>query len=104
MAKFYGKIGYSHTVETTPGVWTEDIIEKDHYGDIIKNVRKWESTENVNKNLVLNNRVSIVTDSFSINNTQNMKYIILLGSKWEIKSVEIDNPRLILSIGGVYNV
>ena len=27
MAKFYGRIGFAETVETAPGVWTENIVD-----------------------------------------------------------------------------
>ena len=35
MAKFYGVIGYAETLETSPGVWTEQITERNYYGDLI---------------------------------------------------------------------
>ena len=28
MAKYYGEIGFSETTETSPGVWTEDIVKR----------------------------------------------------------------------------
>ena len=40
MAKFYGKIGYAITGETKPGVWTDQIVEKDVIGDFLTN--RWD--------------------------------------------------------------
>ena len=32
-----------------------------------------------------------------------MRYVHWMGALWEVNSVEVLNPRLILTIGGVYN-
>lgn len=103
MAKFYGKIGYITTEETKPGVWNETVVEKNCYGDLVRNIRRWESANKVNDDLNINNEVSIVADPYARNNFHSMKYIEFMGAKWKVTSVEVQYPRLILSIGGVYN-
>ena len=32
-----------------------------------------------------------------------MRYVEFMGAKWKISSVEVQYPRLILTVGGVYN-
>jgi hypothetical protein len=32
-----------------------------------------------------------------------MLYVEFMGTKWKITNVEVQYPRLILSVGGVYN-
>ena len=104
MAKFYGKIGFVKTSGDDYGVWTPEVIEKEYTGDIIKNVRRWEaSSENINDNLNLNNSISIIADDFALDNCSFIKYVEWMGSLWNISSIEIQRPRLILTIGGVYN-
>lgn len=103
MAKFYGKIGYAETKETVPGVYTETITERSYKGDVLRNTRRWESSENLNDNLNVNNLISIVADAFAYDNFFSMRYIEWMGSKWKITNVEVQRPRLILTIGGVYN-
>lgn len=103
MAKFSGKIGYAITTETKPGVWTKVITEKNHYGDVIKDMIQWRSTDKVNDDLVISNKISIVANSFAIENMGYMKYVLLNGTKWLITSVGDDRPRLTLTLGGVYN-
>lgn len=103
MAKFHGKIGYADSVETAPGVWTDQITEREYYGDVIRESKQWTSTDKVNDSLVLNNRVSIVADDFANANFSAMRYVIVNGVYWKISSVEIQRPRLILSLGGVYH-
>ena len=94
MAKFYGKIGYAETVETKPGVWRPKIIEKPYFGDLIRNSRQY---------LNIANEISIVADPYARQNFHSMRYVESMGAKWKITRVEVQYPRLILTIGGVYN-
>ena len=103
MAKYYGKIGYAETVETDPGVWTEQIIERSYYGDMIRNIRRLQSAEQVNDNINIANDLSIIADPYAINNFHSMRYAEFMGAKWKISNVEVQYPRLILTLGGVYN-
>ena len=101
--KWYGKIGYAVTEETTPGVWTEAITERPYYGDLLRNTRKWQSSEMLNDNLNLANELSIVADPFAYEHFSSIRYVEFGGAKWKVSNVEVQYPRLILSIGGVYN-
>ncbi len=103
MAKFYGSIGYAVTEETTPGVWEEKITERMYYGDLIRNTKKLQSTDQLNDNINIANEISILADPFAYDNFHSMKYVSFMGAKWKITSVEVQYPRLILTIGGVYN-
>ena len=103
MAKFYGKIGYASTVETKPGVYEEQIVERSYYGDLIRNTRRLQSADQVNDNINIGNEISIVADPYATNNFHTMRYAIFMGTKWKISNVEVSYPRLILTLGGVYN-
>ena len=103
MNKFYGKIGYSISEETVPGVWVERIVERSYYGDVIRNIRRLQSSENLNDNINVSNEISIVADAFANQNFHSMRYVEYMGTKWKVSSIEVKYPRLILSIGGVYN-
>ena len=103
MAKFYGKIGYAITKETTPGVWVEEIVERSYYGDVIRNIRRLQGSENLNDDINVSNEISIVADAFANQNFYSMRYVEYMGAKWKVSSVEVKYPRLILNIGGVYN-
>lgn len=103
MNKFYGKIGYANTVETIPGVWKEEIIERYYYGEIVRNKSAIQSSQNVNDNINISNEISIVADPYANQNFYSMRYVEFMGSKWKINNVEVRYPRLILTVGGVYN-
>lgn len=103
MAKFYGKIGYATTVETAPGVWVERITERTYCGDVIRNTRRLESSGNLNDNINVSNEFSIVADPFANENFYSMRYVEFMGARWKITGVEVKYPRLILSVGGLYN-
>lgn len=103
MAKFYGEIGYAVRTETKPGVWKDTITPKNYSGDVIKDTRRWQPGENLNDNLTINNQISIVADAFANENFPKMVYIKWLGSYWKISNIDVQRPRLILTLGGVYN-
>lgn len=103
MAKFYGKIGYVETKEASPGVWKEVPSERKYTGDVIRVTSRIQKSENLNDNLNLDNRLSIIADPFAYQNFHAMRYVQWMGALWKITSVEVQRPRLILTIGGVYN-
>ena len=102
MSKYYGKVCYAITKETKPGVWKNLVVERMYYGDILRNTSRWQGSSNVNDDLVISNQISILADPFAYHNFHAIKYIEWLGSKWKVSSVEVQYPRLILNIGGVY--
>ena len=103
MAKFYGVIGYGETEETTPGVWKPKITERSYYGDLTRNTRRLQSADKLNDNICISNEISIVADPFAYKNFHLMLYVEFMGAKWKITNVEVQYPRLILTIGDVYN-
>jgi hypothetical protein len=104
MAKFFGPIGYAIRVETRPGVWRDSIEEHDSYGDVDRAYSNWTtSSDSTNDDLNMNVQISIVADQFVNDNLRSMKYVRYMGANWKITKIEPRRPRLILTIGGVYN-
>lgn len=103
MAKFFGKIGFLQTVETSPGVHSGTVVPKEYYGDLERIGRRWEKGESINDDLVITNYVSIVADDFAMENLGYMRWVEFHDCKWKIQSVEIDYPRIKLTLGGVWN-
>lgn len=103
MAKFAGVIGFEETVETSPGVYSENIVEHLYYGDVTKNYRRLENPGEVNDNVVLSNEITVVGDEYAYRNYASARYVEFMGAKWKITSIEVRHPRLVLNFGGVYN-
>lgn len=103
MAKCSGVIGYALAEETQPGVWSEGITEKKYYGDVVRDNRKIVDQGNINSSVTISNNLSILSNSFMLSNMAHMRYATFMKSKWKISSVEIKPPRIIITIGGLYN-
>lgn len=103
MAKFYGKIGYTVYTEAQRGVWTDTITERPYQGDITRYITHWQAGAGENDNLSANNQISIIADAFAYQHLGDMRYVEWLGTKWKVSSFEVSHPRLILTIGGVWN-
>lgn len=103
MARFSGVIGFGKSVKKSPGTWDDEITEKKYSGEIIRNVQAFQEGEGVNDDISLGNSISILADDYAIKNLQFIKYAGWDGALWKVTNVEIRRPRLILSLGGVYN-
>ena len=103
MAKFYGNIGFAETVETDPGVWVEEIVVRPYFGDVVRNARRLENSGGVNDNINISNEISIIADPYANQNFHSIRYIEFMGTKWKVSSIDVRYPRLILTMGGVYN-
>lgn len=103
MSKWFGKIGYAIQKESEPGIWEDEIVERDYYGDLLTDNRKRQSNNNVLDEITLSNMVSIIADPFAYNNCSCMAYAEIMGARWKISEIEVKPPRLNLTIGGVYN-
>lgn len=104
MAKWYGGIGYAmNNKEISPGIWKEEITERNYYGEVIRNSRRLQTTDQLNDNINVSNEISIVSDPFANENFHSIRYVEFMGAKWKITNIEVQYPRLLLTIGGVYN-
>lgn len=105
MARFLGEVGYGESVESPPGsgVWVDEITEFPYQGDVIRNTRKLDGSESVNADITVGNSISVVADEYAFEHFFNIKYVRWAGVLWTVSMVEVKNPRLILSLGGVYN-
>lgn len=103
MAKWFGKIGYAETVESKPGVWKEQITEREYFGDLLRNSRRLQSSSSLNDNVIISNEISILADQFAYQNFHSIRYAEFMGTKWKISNIEVQYPRLLLTLGDVYN-
>lgn len=105
MPKFYGIIGFATQVEDPPdsGIWKDQLTKREYYGEILKNSRRLQTTDQVNDNINVDNKISIIADPYAYQNFHSMRYAEFMGARWKISNVEVEYPRLILTLGGVYN-
>ena len=103
MARYHGYVGYAIDVEAYPGVWEEQISEHEYLGDVLKNRINMQQGSVVNAKITISNSISIIADPFAFEHVYAMRYVTYLGKKWSIVNVSIERPRLILTLGGLYN-
>lgn len=103
MARFHGRVGYGESQESAPGVWVDNIVEREYFGDVLRNTRHSSEGEHLNPNLSVRNSISIVADSYATDHFHAIKYVEYSGTLWTVSDVEVQRPRLILRLGEVYN-
>ena len=103
MPRFYGAIGYITEVETAPGVTTNKPIERMYKGDLIRNTRGLANGMDINDDISISNQISILADPYANNHIHDMRYVKWRGTAWKVSNIDVEPPRLILTLGGVYN-
>lgn len=103
MAKFYGEIGYAEMVEKTPGVWVEEIVPRYYYGEEEYHSRRLQGASQVNDDVLISSKISIVCDPYAEMNYHKIRYAEFMGAKWKVSNIEVSRPRLVLTLGGLYN-
>lgn len=101
--KWYGKVGFEETVESAPGVYEHNYIEREYFGDVMSLSSRWQTTENVNDDLKINMKISIIADTFLYEQFPFIKYIEFSGHKWSVTEITPNRPRIDLVLGGLYN-
>lgn len=105
MRRWFGKVGYSETVEAAPGVWMPQDTIHEYYGDVLRDSTRWSGNSNsTNDNRTVNTQISIVADPFAFEKFHTIKWIEFMGVRWKVDNVDpTQPPRLILTLGSVYN-
>lgn len=101
--RFFDKVGYGVPGTPVDGVWSDAITERTYRGEVLNALSSTEPSDKVNADVRLQNRISILADAFALENFSHIKYVSWMGSLWTVQSVEVERPRLVLSLGGVYN-
>lgn len=101
--KFNGVVGYGEQVEVSSGIWDDVIVEKTYFGDIRRNTRRLSESQSVNDDLTVNNSISIVADAYAGEHFHAIRYVQWAGTLWKVTEVEVQGPRLLMRLGGVYN-
>lgn len=103
MARFYGRVGFGHTVEVRPGVMEDVITERKLYGDVLRPGRRFEGDDKVHRDTKMTNRLSVLADDYAAENVYAIRFVEWKGVLWYVTNVDEERPRLIFSLGDVYN-
>ena len=100
--KFSGRVGIAVERETSPGVFEETIEPRNCRGDLIRLTRRM-NTSSVVPGLSMGNTFSFIADPYVLDNFLNIRYIEWRGIKWAATSVELQRPRILVTVGGGYH-
>ena len=78
-------------------------VEHMYRGDVITRSYRSQNGLSVNDNLSVSNQISIIADPYARNHFHAVKYVKWMGTAWEVTTVSEQYPRLLVSLGGVYN-
>ena len=101
--KWSGTIGFADTSEDAPSVYVEHLTERRYYGDVVEFGRQMQGSGQINEDVTVGNQLSVLGDPFAQSNLYAMRYVTFLGQKWKVTGVKVQYPRLILTLGGLWN-
>lgn len=101
--RYCGRIGYFETVETKPGLFEQQLVFKTAKGDVVRNTKRNQLPGVVNDDIVLTNSISVVADPYAREHFFAIKCVEWQGTLWNVSSVEVQYPRLIIELGGPYH-
>lgn len=102
--RWYGKVGFADQVEVKPGIWANQPIEREYYGETLGHSRSFQASQNsINDDITVSATISIVADEYADLHCHSMLYVQYMGANWKVSRVEVQRPRLILTLGGLYN-
>lgn len=102
MARFYGVVGFVEQQEVQPYVFDDVITEHAYYGDVLRNSRRLEAGVGLVDNITVNNQISIIADAYAEEHFFNIRYVVWQGAKWKVSTAEVQDKRLLLTLGGIY--
>jgi hypothetical protein len=104
MAKYSGRVGFTKTEKSKPGVMEPVTTYRSYRGDVERKSYRMESpTTQLNTELNISNVISIMGDEHAFKNFQYISCVEYMGALWHVTNVEVAHPRLKLTIGGVFN-
>jgi hypothetical protein len=103
MAKYSGTVGYVNRAETTPGVWSDVTIPRIMRGDVLRAASVTQGAEKFHGDVTLQHRISVIGDAFAFQHFFNIKWLEYAGVKWQVTLIDIQKPRIILTLGGRWN-
>lgn len=82
----------------------EDVItERPLYGDVLRPGRSFQEDGKVHRDTQMTNRISVLADDYAAENVYAIRFVEWKGVLWYVTQVAEERPRLILSLGEVYN-
>ena len=108
--RYCAKIGFRDTYEKVDehgnptSIWVEDITEKTYKADVMSNGYRNQQGDSINDDYRVNVKLSMIAcDAYVISHLNSVIYCEWLGKKWKVTAVELERPRLIVTLGGEYN-
>lgn len=103
MTRFYGKVGFANEGSLVDGVWTEGVTERSYFGDVLTEVINPQPGDKVVSDIQVSHRIEVVADAYLMDNFVRVKFVEWSGVLWVATSATIQRPRVLLTLGGVYN-
>lgn len=104
MARFHGAVGFRISVDNQETGITEDlVVERTYFGKVLEHTRRWQTSDSVTSDLTLGNQIAITANDYAFKHASAICYVQYMNGLWNVTSVKVKGPELILTMGGVYN-
>lgn len=103
--RYSGNIGFGTTslINGTIDCYETTITEKPYKGDVLSYGKRYNFADSINGEVTITNVISVIADKYLIENFALANYITWNNVKYQISSIEVKAPRLLITLGGLYN-
>ena len=103
MARFSGAVGFGEPIEIDEGVYDVKVTERQAFGDVVRSYRNNQDIGKVNSNINFDMAGSVVADDYLKKHLDLAVYVRWGTLYLAVTSVEMNHPRIILTMGGVWH-
>ena len=104
MAKFHGRVGFVTQIDDQEsGMVRDEVVEKTYFGRIPERSRSWQTSDMATNDLQMGNQIEITADDYAFKFASAICYVEYMGGFWKVTAIRIRRPKIILTLGGVYN-
>ncbi len=101
--RYSGKLGVSEQKEVSPGVWEEEITERDFLGTVTSRSEAVEQGDMILPTYRVTTTVSGLARGLGQMDNSNLRYLTYAGRRWVIQTDQSKYPKLLLYIGEEYH-
>jgi hypothetical protein len=101
--KYSGKIGFASKVETSPGVWEDEITERDYIGDVLQRTERLDTGSTIIPSYRTTTSYSVLSDGVLKERYSDVRYISDQGTRWKVDSIIKKFPRMEMFVSEEYN-
>lgn len=101
--RYSGKLGIVEQQEVRPGIWEEVVTEEPVLGTLEQRTEVLAGSSDVLPRYTTSTSISVPARGVGLQDNSVIRYITLMGDRWQISSIVQQPPRIVIYVGEKYS-